>query len=118
MKGLMVSIMGSDCTNGGATSGKDHAVLEVKGCEVFNSGPDAPALVLLEDDGCTGYLNVTKNENEVHRVKAVPIIDGKPKAGMFGGNFIITSDSRFPYSSPIPVFDRFETAEEYYYLSR
>jgi len=38
--------------------------------------------------------------------------------GMFGGNFIYTSDSRFPSDYPIPVHDRFETPEEYEALSR
>lgn len=47
-------------------------------------------------------------------LRAFVIKDGKAKTsgGMFGGNFIYTSDSRFPklgdFSSPIPVHDRFE----------
>jgi hypothetical protein len=31
---------------------------------------------------------------------------------MFGGNFIYTSDSRFPTKEPIKIFDRVETAEQ------
>lgn len=36
---------------------------------------------------------------------------------MFGGNFIYTSDSRFPSKYPIPIHDRFETQEQYNTLS-
>ena len=32
---------------------------------------------------------------------------------MFGGNFIYSSDSRFPSDSPIKVFDRFESQKLY-----
>ena len=32
---------------------------------------------------------------------------------MFGGNFVYTSDSRFPNKYPIPVHDRYETYEQY-----
>ena len=35
------------------------------------------------------------------------IIDSK-KHPMFGGNFIYTSDTRFPSDSPIKIFDRVE----------
>jgi hypothetical protein len=42
----------------------------------------------------------------VVRVKAIPA--GRP-GGMFGGRWIHTSDSRFPISGPVPVFDRFES---------
>lgn len=35
--------------------------------------------------------------------------DGKVRrGGMMGGNYIKTSDSRFPVTAPIPVHDRFE----------
>ena len=37
---------------------------------------------------------------------------------MFGGNFVYTSDSRFPSDYPIPIHDRFETQEQYDQLSR
>lgn len=113
MIGLLVFIMGDDCTNRGATSGKSDAVLiNVDG--PFRPSEHTPALALVEDDGPTGYLNVRKHSvtAEVHRVKACPVVDGEVRCGMFGGHFVHTSDSRFPYSSPIPVFDRFETADE------
>jgi hypothetical protein len=37
---------------------------------------------------------------------------------MFSGNFAYTSDSRFPANYPLPIHDRYETAEEYDRLSR
>ena len=106
-----VSIIGTDCTNGGVTSGQDHAhVIAEK--DVPQLGHDAiegelPLLVFLEDQGPTGHL-VIKHGGSIHRVKAVPLVNGKPQGGMFGGHFLYTSDSRYPYENPVPVFDRFE----------
>ena len=111
MKGLSVDIIGRDCTNYGVTSGKSRATLILDDAPIFEATQETPALGLIEDDGPSGYLMV-HSSGKVRRVKAAPIIDGKPKPGMFGGHFIFTSDSRFPYDCPIPVFDRFETAEE------
>ena len=54
-------------------------------------------------------------------IHAEPRVDGHKvnscDYGMFGGNFIYTSDSRFPSDYPIGVHDRFETPEEYEALS-
>lgn len=44
-----------------------------------------------------------------YELYAYPIINGKIKKGMFGGQFIYTSDSRLPDSKPIRLMDRFET---------
>jgi len=109
--GLIVDVMGRDCTAGGVTEGKADAVLVgVEG--PFEPRESAPALVLEEHDPARtgpGYVMVKKNAGGISRVRAVPYVDGKPKlGGMFGGHFIWTSDSRFPYTAPIPVFDRFE----------
>ena len=52
-------------------------------------------------------------------VHAEPVDKPEGKVGpMFGGNFIYTSDSRFPNDYPIPVHDRFETPEQAEILSR
>ena len=114
MKGLLVQIMGMDCTNGGVTSGKRNAIVGVPDSGPFESTQDTPGLVFIEDTGVTGFLNVHKRTRErdlqIVCVKAVP--EGTGNGGMFGGHFVWTSDSRFPYSSPVPVFDRFETREE------
>ena len=139
MKGLHCAVIGSNCTNGGATANVSHANLIGDGVSgPFEPSDDAPALALeyeFEPKGArAGYMMVANvawlrelgeisqmnggayechgadwtSKHRIVRVKAVPIIDGKPKAGMFGGNFITTSDSRFPMTAPIPVFDRFE----------
>ncbi len=138
MKGLHCSIIGRDCTNGGITSGRSGAVLAGDGVSgPFEPSYDTPLLWLeydLEPQGAAGgYLMVASvswlaalgltakaanqfsclasdwsSKHKIVRVKAVPIIDGKPRSGMFGGNFITTSDSRWPMTGPIPVFDRFE----------
>lgn len=115
MKGLMVEILKSglgDCTNCGVTANTDHAILKVDGCEVFESKLGRPALVLIETDPVgvsAGRRNIRK-DGTVVRVRAVPADDeGNPRiGGMFGGNFITASDSRFPFDNPIPVHDRFE----------
>jgi hypothetical protein len=121
MKGLLVFIIGDDCTNGGVTSGCKHAVLRVKDCNVFTSQEGCPGLTLIESDNLReypGYLNIAHGlrptirpeDAIIRRVRAVPLTEaGNPVlGGSFGGHYIESCDSRFPYESPIPVFDRFE----------
>ena len=120
-KGLLVSVIGSDCTNGGITSGKSEVILLMHDAPIFESSSEHPALALICDPpqgARAGYLMVHKKTGEIFRVRAVPLIDGERVPGMFGGNFITDSDSRFPFYCPIPVFDRFETAEEQRMYSR
>lgn len=63
--------------------------------EIFKATEDRPAVML--EVGPYGSL------------RAVPV---DPPEGsfnrMFGGNYISTSDSRFPCDYPIPVHDRYE----------
>jgi len=96
LRGLMVEIMGSDCTNNGVTSEKEHILLL---CE------DGPFKIKEGDS----YLTLMKGWGG-RALMAVSVIDGIPKAGMFGGHFIYSSDSRFTKFSgqPIHVHDRFE----------
>jgi hypothetical protein len=103
-KGLLASIYKtsrlSDCTNGGVSSTADQAVAVYPGMDqVFDSEKiGCPALQLVQRFPC-GSLYWT----------AYPIIDGEVKSnGMFGGNYVMTSDSRFPADYPIPIHDRFE----------
>jgi hypothetical protein len=50
--------------------------------------------------------------------KAVPVDAPKDKLGpMAGGCFIYTCDSRMPGKAPIALHDRYETQEEYDFLS-
>lgn len=146
MKGLMVSVQGSDCTNGGVTSGVKHVTLIGDGIAgVFEPDDHMPAVGLdyeFEPRGCrAGQLTLAKpgwlkelgrldhplehfnaiggrdahlkcysQQHEMVRVVARPFdMNGNIlKGGMFGGNYITTSDSRFPTTAPIPVHDRFE----------
>ena len=63
--------------------------------------------------GCTDFECLSddwSSKHQIVRVVARPVrADGTVRTGgMFGGNFVTTSDSRFPTSAPIPVHDRFE----------
>lgn len=140
-KGLMVSVIGSDCTNGGVTSGREHVVLIGDGiAPIFEGREEMPAIALeyeLNPKGLkAGQLTLAKprwleelggerahgdleiimhperygEQHQVVRVVARPFkADGTVRTGgMFGGNFITCSDSRFPTTAPIPVHDRFE----------
>ncbi len=123
MTGLSVSVIGADCTAGGVTSEKTRAILVGPGVpEIFASSADSPALAFdaeFEPQGASaGYKLVADrkwaskvlgrevNEDLVVRARAYPV--GR-EGGSFGGHYITTSDSRFPFESPLPVFDRFET---------
>ena len=95
-----------DCTANGITSKHDNLIL------------------IDENGGNYDCPHMGSFENTVKLVKrdlwgkeylhAEPLVKPKGMVGpMFGGNFIYTSDSRFPSSYPIPVHDRFETKEFY-----
>ena len=87
-----------DCTADGVTA-------EGKSDHVFILDPDDPlpakplSLPVLRAVPWYGYY------------KAVPVEQPTGMCGpMFGGNYVVTSDSRFSrkYPHPIPVHDRFE----------
>ena len=87
--------------------------------------------IVLVDDAICGPFKVQKDEIYLVLVRrmimgkefihAEPRVNGhkvnKCDYGMFGGNFIYTSDSRFPSDYPIGVHDRFESPEVYEALS-
>jgi len=104
MKGMLASVYRNDAgwgdaTNGGVTSKHKQVVLIGEGvAEVFAPSETAPALRLVRK---TGYLYA----EPVHQPNGV--------GWMFGGNFIYSSDSRFPLRFPIPVHDRQESREQY-----
>jgi hypothetical protein len=131
MKGLSVSVYRNtsygDCTMNGVTSKYDNFILvgvaekspedtpalflvkrKLAGvAEIFEPSEDTPALFLVKRK--LGGTSINAKDG-VHYLHAVPADEnGKPRmGGMMGGNFIYTSDSRFPSASPIPVHDRFE----------
>lgn len=105
-----------DCTNGGIT-GKHDKVCLINVDGPFDPGEQFPAMVL--DRGPLGHPIIRPADE-----------NGKPmKGGMFGGNYVACSDSRFgeairalfsgQYGNvALPVHDRFETAEEQRLYSR
>ncbi len=104
-KGLLVDIMGTDCTNGGITSKQKMAILVLPNRAigpVETEGSDFPVLTILQ--GRFGRLTIAVPADE----------NGFPKYPnrnpMFGGHFIYSSDSRFSQISdqPVHVHDRFE----------
>lgn len=113
-QGLSVDILrpadGSDCTNGGVSSRATSAILVGEGVpEIFSPRPGVPVLRLV--------IRWRGTPNEYMHAEPVEAPAGKV-GPMFGGNFIKTSDSRFPSRYPIPIHDRYDTAEDYDYLSR
>jgi hypothetical protein len=122
-EGLSVDVMGSDCTNGGATSGQRRVFLRVPGVHAGGVARGETILTLdVEVDADTGaaapgrcviakpdfvFSLTGERRAAVCRVRAIPpaLEDARP---MFGGHFVWSSDSRFPFESPIPVHDRVE----------
>lgn len=84
-----------DSTRNGITHRHDKLILVGDGIpEIFNTTNDAPAI----------YLERRERFNDM--IARPSLTDGKHY--MFGGNFIYSSDSRFPSSQPIKVHDRWE----------
>lgn len=115
MKGLSVSVLRnaefgySDCSNDGVSARFSKFILVGEGVpEIFEATADMPVLVL-----------VRRNIGGRPYVHAEPLEKPPGMVGpMFGGNFVHTSDSRFPNSYPIPIHDRFETPDQYERMSR
>lgn len=112
-RGLTASIYRShqrfgDSTNGGASSKVEQVLLVGPDIdEIFEERPDCPAFRIVRRPGL--------GKKRTEYIHAEPI-DGKSpgKVGwMFGGNFIYSSDSRFPSDYPIPIHDRQETQAQY-----
>lgn len=109
-KGLRVSVFCSrrspkGSTNGGISSDFDSFTL------VGVDGPSEPNMT-----SPAIYLKQDFNGIRGNTVAVPSLTDGKWY--MFGGNFIYSSDSRFPSRRPIPIHDRTETQEESDMLSR
>ncbi len=113
IKGLGVYVYRSgdtDSSMGGISSKYDRLILVGEGIpEIFEVKEGEPYLELERRNiGGREYLSANPKRQEQR---------GKI-GGMFGGNFVHTSDSRFPSDYPIPVHDRFETQQEYDGLSK
>ena len=96
MESILVSIMGVDCTNGGITSQQDQALLLLSGKP--------------EDTALSQTLKLPILELRPRRMSKIPMAVPMGETGypMFGGHWVYTSDSRFPFEHPIPVHDRYE----------
>jgi hypothetical protein len=114
-RGMLVSILkdadGHDCTNQGVTSDVKQAVLVGAGIpELAESGPDFPALYVYP--WCGHYMAVPEEAIGFEEVRDRHVVNGKiPRFKhwwIFGGNWVWSSDSRFPAVAPIPVHDRRE----------
>ena len=86
-----------DCTNNGLTSKEDSIIL--------HHGPNLQADLIPDDELILVERTLFGKESNF----AVPAgIFKSGRHSMFGGNFIHTSDSRFPSNAPIQVHDRIE----------
>lgn len=108
----------SDCTNGGISS--RHKTLYLL-CEDQEKAQKEPWNWIEVDEDDERLVRIVR-DTPCGRpyIHAEPVNDpNKREIGyMFGGNFIYTSDSRFPEDYPIPLHDRSETYEDYEILSR
>lgn len=109
--GIFKQVDFPDCTMNGITSKVSRIVL----VDDTISGP----FKVMEDEV---YLVLVRRQIMGREfIHAEPRVNGHKvnsyDYGMFGGNFIYTSDSRFPSSYPIGVHDRFESPEAYEGLS-
>ena len=103
MKGIRVTTLrsaGIDCTNHGVSARFNEFVLTGENAEeVFEPKSDAPELRLVYRAKLDYYHAEPVNGKRPHSV-----------GWMFGGNYIVSSDSRFKSinSYPIPIHDRQE----------
>lgn len=115
MKGLLVSIYTDaqfgDSSNGGISGRFKEALLVGAGVpEIFDELDSRPTVKLV-----TRWAGT---DREYHHVEPVGKWAGSGVGPMFGGSFCYTSDSRFPNSYPLPIHDRWESAELYETLSK
>lgn len=100
IKGMMVDVYRNsyvDTTNGGISRNTDTLLLvgdDVPEIVEYNS--TAPAIKIM----CRRF-------GERDYFYAKPVVH-EHRHTMFGGNFIYSSDSRFPFDYPIPIHDRVE----------
>lgn len=138
LKGLILSVYKSprigDCTGGGITSKADQVVVVgymvdgkvvplPRDCQVFEPGPDSPAVVLVKS-------HIARLDPTPHLIPLEIAEDGLPSDSvgpMAGGNYAGTSDSRWAELGKlfgnslrldlVAVHDRVETYRDYLSLS-
>jgi hypothetical protein len=100
MKAMLTFVLRStlgDCTANGLTSREDKILLTSEDGTI--TGP-------FETKDGVDYLVLKRRGDYMYAVPKSVIDEGVHS--MFGGNFVHTSDSRFPNQYPIPVHDRVE----------
>jgi hypothetical protein len=100
MKALLSFVLRStlgDCTANGLTSRED---------KIFLTSEDDTITGPFETKEGHDYLVLKKRGDYMYAVPKSILDEGVHS--MMGGNFVWTSDSRFPNSYPIPVHDRVE----------
>ena len=102
MKGLIVEVYKPagfpDCTMDGISSKADRLILVGDDIpEIFEVKPDMPAVHLIK--------RVIFGKPFIH---AEPVDNPTRRGFMAGGNFIYSSDARFPSQYPISIHDRQE----------
>ena len=111
MKGLLVwvyrnagnGMFDGDTTNGGISSKHTKFILVGDGVdEVFSVTDDIPAIRLINRliMGREFWIAAPLDAKFIGESGGYPY--------MFGGNFLYSSDSRFPSDAPIKIFDRKE----------
>jgi hypothetical protein len=97
-----------DCTNNGLTSKKDSIELYY-GSDLTLALDSVRTEGILDELPEDSLILIERNLFGKPANYAVPVsILKKGKHSMAGGNFIYTSDSRFPHDGPISVHDRVE----------
>jgi hypothetical protein len=101
LKGLLVEVYRGkfESTNGGVSSFHDTLLLVGDGVpEIFEESYEHPTVKLM-----------TRNVGGRVYKYVQPLMGENDKTWfMFGGNFVYTSDSRFPNTYPLSIHDRVE----------
>lgn len=104
MKALLTFVLKStlgDCTASGLTSRQDKILLTSEDGTI-----EGPFSTENHHNPDADFLVLKKRGNYMYAVPNSILKEGVHS--MMGGNFVWTSDSRFPNSYPIPVHDRVE----------
>lgn len=114
MEKLRVNIIGVDCSGNGPTLGKTNGVLWFGMPRADELELNEVNFIILETFGFgPGRRNIQKDTGEVKRVRAVAVErrgnEVVSVGQMFSGQWITTSDSRFPFDCPVPCHTRIES---------
>lgn len=114
MKKLTVDIIGTDCSANGPTKEQIEGILWLETPRVEDLEIGQVNFIILETTGFgPGRRNIEKESGAVKRVRAVAVecrgAELVSVGQMFSGQWITTSDSRFPFDCPVPCHTRVES---------